>query len=413
MRDRFPSFGLRPGLIAAAAGFILIATFSFDLRLRAQPGSTEVRALWVVHPTLSSPDAIGTMVDAAGAAGFNTLLVQVRGAGETFETALESPRASSLPFDPLAETIARARSAGLKVHAWINLNLASEAADLPIDRDHVVYRHPEWLMVPQALADDLVKVDPRSPQYLGRLARYVRADSSELGGLYLSPVTAAAVEYSANYVRDLVSRYAVDGVHLDYARYPRQDFDYSRDALAAFRRSVVDSLAPPDQAAYDRRLPDEPAIYAHAFPEEWQSFRIDHLTRLVSRIREVVSAARPGALLSAAVMPDIETALATTFQDWRSWLERGLIDVVCPMPDTGDAALFATQVATARQVAGRHPLWAGIGASRLSQTEIVTNVQAARRLGVGGVILFSYDSLTGPSRGTEYLAQLGRAAFMQ
>jgi hypothetical protein len=47
----------------------------------------------------------------------------------------------------------------------------------------------------------------------------------------------------------------------------------------------------------------------------------------------------------------------------------------------------------------------------LSQGQIVENVRAARRLGAGGVILFSYDSLTGPTRGPEYLAEVGRAAF--
>jgi dihydrodipicolinate synthase/N-acetylneuraminate lyase len=67
----------------------------------------------------------------------------------------------------------------------------------------------------------------------------------------------------------------------------------------------------------------------------------------------------------------------------------------------------------ARSAAGRHPLWAGIGAYRLSSDEIVASVQAARRLGVDGLILFSYDSLTGPTRGPAYLAQVGRAAFMQ
>ena len=64
-------------------------------------------------------------------------------------------------------------------------------------------------------------------------------------------------------------------------------------------------------------------------------------------------------------------------------------------------------------LAGTHPLWAGIGAYRLSPSQIVENVQAARRLGVTGMILFSYDSLTGPTRGPEYLSQVGRAAFMQ
>ena len=43
---------------------------------------------------------------------------------------------------------------------------------------------------------------------------------------------------------------------------------------------------------------------------------------------------------------------------------------------------------------------------------IVANVQAAGRLGVGGIILFSCDSLTGPTRGPEYLAEVGRAPFL-
>jgi hypothetical protein len=38
-------------------------------------------------------------------------------------------------------------------------------------------------------------------------------------------------------------------------------------------------------------------------------------------------------------------------------------------------------------------------------------VQSARRQGVDGIILFSYDSLTDPARGADYLALVGRAAF--
>jgi uncharacterized lipoprotein YddW (UPF0748 family) len=83
------------------------------------------------------------------------------------------------------------------------------------------------------------------------------------------------------------------------------------------------------------------------------------------------------------------------------------------MAYTTDGTMFASQVAAARQIAGRHPLWAGIGAYRLTSTQIVENVQTARRLGVEGVILFSYDTLTDPSRGPDYLNQLARAAFMQ
>jgi len=47
----------------------------------------------------------------------------------------------------------------------------------------------------------------------------------------------------------------------------------------------------------------------------------------------------------------------------------------------------------------------------MSSDQIVDHVQAARRLGAAGIILFSYDSLTAPPHGTDYLSQLARAAF--
>ena len=72
---------------------------------------------------------------------------------------------------------------------------------------------------------------------------------------------------------------------------------------------------------------------------------------------------------------------------------------------------FASQIAAAREAAGRHPLWVGIGASSLSHEQIMDDIVAARRIGAGGVGLFSYDSLTAPARGSGYLSRLGKAAF--
>jgi uncharacterized lipoprotein YddW (UPF0748 family) len=397
----------RRAAAAIAASLILIM-----LPVRAQD---EVRALWVVRTTLASPSAIATMVASARSGGFNTLLVQIRGRGDAyFQQGLE-PRPTSLAaqpaFDPLATTIARAHEAGLQVHAWINVNLVAGANELPAARQHVVYRHPEWLMVPRALAEDLANVDPRSPEYLGRLARYVRGQSTELEGLYLSPVSASAADYTTSVVRDIAERYAVDGVHFDYIRYPRDDFDYGRDTLRAFRGSVSVDLGAVDRRRYDARLTGEPLVYTQVFPERWRAFRTARLTALLTALRHTVKSIKPAAVVSVAVVPDPQEALTHRLQDWRAWLDGGLVDVICPMAYTTDPAVFAAQVAEARQIAGSHPLWAGIGAYRLSSDQIVEHVRTARRLGAGGVILFSYDSLTDPARGPGYLSQVGRAAF--
>jgi uncharacterized lipoprotein YddW (UPF0748 family) len=396
----------------------VIAILIASLLLLSAPihSQDEVRALWVVRTTLTSPAAIATMVDAAKNGGFNTLLVQVRGRGDAYFQLGIEPRPPSLgaqpAFDPLATTIARAHAAGLQVHAWINVNLVASAVETPAARGHVIYRHPEWLMVPRALADDLSRVDPHSPGYVGRLARYARSQSAEIEGLYLSPVSSQSVAYTTSVVRDIADRYEIDGVHFDYIRYPTSDFDYGAQTLAAFRESVGRDLGAADQRRYDARVAaGETIIYTQAFPERWRGFRAARLTALLTSLRSAVKSVRPAALVSVAVIPDPAEASARRLQDWRAWLDSGLVDVVCPMAYTTDSTLFAEQIATAKQAAGSHPLWAGIGAYRLSSEQIVENTQAARRLGVGGIILFSYDSLADSTHGPGYVAQVGRAAF--
>jgi len=375
----------------------------------------EVRALWVVRTSLTSHAAIEAMIAAARTSGFNTLLVQIRGRADAYYRSGVEPRAAALAaepaLDPLATTLALAHEAGLQVHAWVNVNLVAGVNELPAARDHVVYRHPEWLMVPRALAEDFQTLDPRSPQYLGRLARYVRAQPNA-EGLYLSPATDAAVDYTAEVVQSIVTRYAVDGVHLDYIRYPSSEFDYSRDALAAFRRTLLRELTPGDAQRLEARAAAQPLGYVQTFPDRWRVFRMTRLTTLMQRLRNVVKTARPAASVSAAVVPDPAEAAEQRLQDWRAWLDAGLLDIVCPMAYTTDSRLFAAQIAGARAAAGAHPVWAGIGAYRLSSDQIVENVQTARRLGAGGVILFSYDSLTGPPHGAAYLSQIARAAFI-
>src|SRR5262249_5960241 len=152
-----------------------------------------------------------------------------RGRGDAYYRGAREPRPPALAaqpsFDPLAATIEQAHGAGLKVQAWVNVNLVA-GLDLPAAREHVIYRHPEWLMVPRALANDLARVDPRSPEYVGRLLRYVRTRPTELEGLYVSPVPPAAADYAVEIVKDLAERYDIDGLHLDYVRYPDEDFDY-------------------------------------------------------------------------------------------------------------------------------------------------------------------------------------------
>ena len=407
---------IHPGRVIPTLLLLAALSWAATARTGAAPASPEVRALWVTRSSLASPEAIARLVSAASANGFNTLLVQVRGRGDAYFNRGLEVRASALmsqpeDFDPLAETLTRAREKGLRVHAWINVNLVSSATELPSARDHVIYEHPEWLQIPRELAPELRPTDPRSPEYLGRLARWTRANTDRVEGLYVSPIHAAAHDRLAAIVSDLVTRYAVDGLHLDYVRYPAPDFDYSREAVAAFEADKSAQLSSADRARVTALEGLDPYAWPEAFPDDWRRFRQSRLTALVTRVRSTARRIRPDLIVSAAVVPDAHAALADKLQDWRTWLESGFLDAVCPMAYTTDPAIFETQIAAVRALAGFKPVWAGIGAYRLSSRETINNIGIARRLGVNGVILFSYDSLVSPPNGPEYLAAVGKAAF--
>lgn len=381
--------------------------------LASTPAHT--RALWVTRATLASPESIARMVSAAEAGGFNTLLVQVRGRGDAYYTGTLEPRAPELAgrpdFDPLATVIARAHAAGIKVHAWVAVNLVSSSVSLPASRDHVVYRAPEWLMVPRELAAAMKKVDLRSPAYLGQLARWTRGQASRVEGLYTSPLHPAAQDHAAAVIGEIAARYPVDGIHLDYIRFPNDEFDYSPSAMALFKSTVLPDLTEPERRDLAAREVLDPAAYPNMFPERWADFRRERLTSLVIKIRTAVKASRPDALVSAAVIPDAQEAFDLRLQDWRAWLDRSLLDVIAPMAYTADRAVFERQVEAVRAYAGSRPVWAGVGAYQLSPPQTLAHIAAAGRLGAAGVILFSYEAIAAPPNNAESVSELGRAAF--
>jgi uncharacterized lipoprotein YddW (UPF0748 family) len=398
--------------LGLAAGSLTLAGAEATTPRRAD----ELRGLWVVRSSLTSPGSITRMVEGAHAAGFNTLIVQVRGRGDAFFTTDLEPRADGLAgsaatFDPLASTLTEAHARGLSVLAWVTVNLVSSAHSLPRAPAHLVHRSPEWLMVPRALAQDLYGADPHSPGYVGRLARWTRSRSAEVEGLYSSPLHPGAASHTVAVFEDLVRRYAVDGVHLDYVRYPTAEFDHSRSALEAFRASVAPELPRAEFSRLDARRRDDVLAFVDMFPQRWASFRRNRLTALVMRIRDAVGRIRPAASLSAAVVPEAEEAADSKFQEWTRWLDTGLLDAACPMAYSAEVAAFERQIRSAVSSAGAGEIWAGIGAYRLTPDQTVDRIAAARRLGARGVVLFSYDSLVEPAQPVTYLSDVGRAAF--
>jgi uncharacterized lipoprotein YddW (UPF0748 family) len=309
--------------------FAFVGAFIFAAQPRAAERVTDVRGVWVTSDRLAQPDASTRLISEALSGSFNSLFVPM---------ALDE-RASALEHTAIDGLIRGARERGLRVHAWVQLTRASDADELPASRDHLIYRHPEWLMVPREIAAEMLVLDTRGPDYMGRLARWSRANGDR--ALYVSPLHADAVAYVANAVKRIVERYALDGVHLDAVQFPDTGFDYSRQAITAFRAGMLPRMPAAERERLDQIEAIDPFGYAEEFPAEWRRFRITRLTSLIARVRTAVKSANPDAVVSAGVIPGAERALSDHLQDWRTWFDNGFVDALTRRGASSDPLVFS------------------------------------------------------------------------
>jgi uncharacterized lipoprotein YddW (UPF0748 family) len=296
------------GSRTVAAAVLLVLMGNPPVALRA----ATVRV--VPRTALASREAVELALASAVTSGVESLLVPV-------DLFAELPAL-------LVEMVPLARSRGLRVVAAVDLTLAASANEWPASRDHVIYAHPEWLMVPRELTRELARVDFHSPDYTGRLARWARANAAKAAGLYVSPLQHDAAAFVAGAIGRLVEQVPFDGVQFEAARFPSDEFDYSRLALEALREDVRAGLSSDERRRLDGVEALDALAYVHEFPDAWRRLRQTRLTALVVRARTAVKAARPQTVVSAVVGSDPLAALSEYLQDWPTWLDNRFVDAV-------------------------------------------------------------------------------------
>lgn len=376
----------------------------------------EVRALWVIRTALDSPEEVREMVAEAAGSGFNTLLVQVRGRGDAFYASSLEPRAERLPddpsFDPLQLVIEEAHARGMAVHAWVNTYLVWGPVDPPRSPLHIVNANPDWLAVPRSLGRELHQRNPSDLRYLRRLTEHAWDNQKTVTGLWSSPSHPAVQARVQAVWLELATNYDLQGIHFDYVRLPSPDFDYSRGTLDRFRAWVRPHLSSQRYADLVRASMSDPYAMTDALGDLWDQFRRDQVSMLVRRIYRSVKEVRPDLVISAALVADPKEARVKKYQDWWGWLADGVLDVAVPMAYTTDREQFGAWVEEARiSVGARERVWVGVGAYKNPVNETLRQIEDARARGVGGVVVFAYDSASSPPAQSGSLEQIGREAF--
>jgi len=358
------------------------------------PGET--RALWVVRTSMVSPDSIERIIALATHYGFNALFVQVRGRGDAYYRSSYEPRAEALAsqpadFDPLGYLLRCADGVGLQVHAWLNVFYVWSQSQKPRSRQHVVSRSPNW-----------IARDSKN--------RYQMTTAGKVEGVYLCPSNPNVRAHLLKVFGEVAERYPqLDGLHLDYVRYPHEGYCYCAGCRARFRGAMLERVSESRHAELDRRAAGRnPLAWIQAFPAEWSDWRREQVSAFVRAFSRQSRRINPNLILSAAVWPVPELAAKHKLQDWLYWLRSDWLDTVLPMAYDKDTAVVQRQAMHAVSEAQGRPVIVGVGAWQVSPESAINKIRAIRRSGARGFSLFSYDAITQNGASETYLQQIER-----
>lgn len=217
-------------------------------------------------------------------------------------------------FDPLAEAIKACRDRGMEIHAWIN-PLRAGAISMARCDQHVVKLHPDWI------------------QTYG-------------SNYFLDPALPAVREHLAAIVTELMTKYDLDGIHIDDYFYP--------DGIKTDQKEWN------DDAAY--------ALYgAGKSLEEWRYSNID---ACVKAMHDATHAQKATAIFGVSPAGRLENTMKL-YADPRRWVAQGTVDYLVPQiywyhgHKTAD---FKTVLDSWKDIVGNVPMFTGLAAYRLGET---------------------------------------------
>lgn len=334
--------------------------------------------------SLAHADSIFKIVELATELGVADIYAQVVVGGYAYYDSDLLPRSQYLSsvsapdYDPLDSLLRAVRNTSIRVHAWVNACLVWSLEEPPDSASHVFYTHPEWF---------LSDVHKRS------MAHYTHQDWKSLGleGLFLDPAQQEVREYLVKICSEIVKKYPVTGIHLDFIRYPGTLWGLpNADETAIFAGLEADTLRWLNLTRYPRL----------SFYLRWMIWHYSLLNKekvwavfqTVKQIRLAVceNSLNKGCVLSASVFANPSLARYRFAQNWWRWGE--VLDFPVVMSYTQDVGLFSDfldfgLIHRRDAVFGIGFLWPNMEAEAFWEEETVK-----RQLGMG-ICYFDYTNI--------------------
>lgn len=329
----------------------------------------EYRSIWADSWNRSFLDASQAeeIVNTCRENNLNTIMIEARKIGDAYYKSNIEPRATNisggLDYDPLGYLIdlAHDTSGGKKyieVHAWFVMHRITTGESLATS--HVLVQNPEYLML--------------------------NSDGSGGGSTrYIDPGHPGVVDHNIAVILDCLENYDIDGINMDYIRYPDATGSWGYNPVSVQRFN----------AFYDKTGQPSPS------DPDWADWRRECGTNEVKKIYVKSLMKNPNIVLTADTVNwgynydnfEASSAYAQVFQDWVGWLEQGIMDYNALMSYTTNTSRYQGWSNLSLAHDDKRGSIIGIGAYMQTSVQNSMNQLAwARARGAAGLNIYDWYS---------------------
>ncbi len=258
----------------------------------------QIKAVWLPVWDFSSAEKIDHAIANCKKYGITHIIAQTRYRGDTMYVSNRRNKAypnAEKPsylltnnFDPLQYLIDNAGE--IKIFAWVTTFVITPHKLNNLDPEHIYFNQPEWITA------DFTNTKMNHETY---------------EGAFLDPGLPEVQTYTKNVILDIAANYKIDGIQLDYIRYPDRYFGLNKAARKNYKEAVQFEDA-----------------------DSWLKWKEEQINKFVKSIYEEIKKISPELTLSAAVIANPDNAIERFSQNWFTWLENEYIDLVFPMAYT-------------------------------------------------------------------------------
>lgn len=334
----------------------------------------EERAVWLATiggidwPRTKATDATSTerqkqelcsILDRLQQANINVVILQTRVRGsviypsdiETWDETITGRAGRAPSYDPLAFAIDECHRRGMELHAWlVSIPLGTSQRQKSYGSMSVTRTHPTL--------------------------------TKTVGGeVFMIPGQPGTADYIASIAREITERYDIDGINLDYIRYPESSYRFNDDNLYKAASTSMTKA-------------------------EW---RRDNITRIIRRVHDEVKAVKPWVKLSSSPVGKYRSLTRYrsggwdcydgVYQDPQAWLRDNIQDMLFPMMYfLGDH--YYPFLYNWEENRYGHPIVPGLGIyfldpkeGRWQLNDVRAEMHAARDTGIGGIAFYRSEYL--------------------